>query len=188
MPLVAALEVLRELHGEQLVITSMGPTREWQKWPAEPLVFHYIPSTMGGVVPLALGVALARPEREVIALCGDGSLLMSLGCLVTVAAENAENLTIVLFDNGVYEVTGSQTTAAGAAGVDWPRLVAACGIANLQAIDELEDWREALETMFDRPGPRVVVLRVEPIRNDFSITSPGPMAPRVAELRKTLKR
>lgn len=186
MPLVAALDILRKVRGDRLVLTSMGPSREWQKWAAEPLVFHYVPSTMGGVVPLALGIALAQPMREVIALCGDGSLLMNLGCLVTVAAAKPANLAIILFDNGVYEVTGSQPTAASAVAVDWPALVASCGITSIQVVDELAAWQTHLQSNSAASGPRVIIARVEPVRSDFSITSPGPMPPRIAALRTAL--
>ena len=60
---------------------------------------------------IALGVALAQPERGVIALEGDGSILMSLGCLATIANMKPQNLTIVIWDNGVYQITGKQQAA-----------------------------------------------------------------------------
>lgn len=61
-------------------------------------------ASMGLACPIAMGVALAQPERGVIALEGDGSILMSLGCLSTVAAVAPRNLTIVIWDNGVYQI------------------------------------------------------------------------------------
>ena len=70
----------------------------------------YMLGSMGLAVPIALGVALAQPSRKVIALEGDGSLLMQLGTLGTVAACRPANLTIIVFDNGVYNITGGQRT------------------------------------------------------------------------------
>ena len=64
--------------------------------------------------PIALGVAIAQPQRHVIALEGDGSLLMQLGCLATVAERAPKNLTIVIWDNGIYQITGSQPTPGAA--------------------------------------------------------------------------
>lgn len=64
--------------------------------------------SMGAAIPLALGMALARPEKAVVALEGDGSLLMTLGTLVTVAAARPRNLTILLFENHHYESSGGQ--------------------------------------------------------------------------------
>ena len=66
---------------------------------------------MGLAVPIALGVALAQPQRKVIALEGDGSILMQLGSLATVAAREQKNLAIVIMDNGTYQITGGQLTA-----------------------------------------------------------------------------
>src|SRR5438105_4400027 len=73
----------------------------------------YMLGSMGLAVPIALGVALAQPARGVIALEGDGSILMSLGCLATVANVKPRNLTIIIMDNGLYQITGKQVTASG---------------------------------------------------------------------------
>src|SRR5437879_12761854 len=68
----------------------------------------YMLGSMGLACPIALGVALAQPERGVIALEGDGSLLMSLGCLATIATVKPRNLTVIVWDNGIYQITGKQ--------------------------------------------------------------------------------
>ena len=62
----------------------------------------YMLGSMGLACPIALGVALAQPERGVIALEGDGSILMALGCLTTIGMVKPRNLTIVIMDNGIY--------------------------------------------------------------------------------------
>src|SRR5262245_33603291 len=111
MPLLAALQVLHELRRDEIVVTTMGSAREWPKLGEHPLDFQYLPSAMGHAPMLGLGLALAQPSREVIAFNGDGGMLMSLGCLVTVAASGATNITVVVLDNGLYEVTGGQRTA-----------------------------------------------------------------------------
>jgi thiamine pyrophosphate-dependent acetolactate synthase large subunit-like protein len=74
----------------------------------------YMLGSMGLAIPIALGVAIAQPRRHVVALEGDGSLLMQLGCLATVAMRAPKNLTIVLWDNGIYQITGAQPTASAA--------------------------------------------------------------------------
>src|SRR5437016_10470788 len=73
----------------------------------------YMLGSMGLAVPIAFGVALAQPERGVIALEGDGSILMGLGCLATIANVKPRNLTIIIMDNGLYQITGKQPTASG---------------------------------------------------------------------------
>lgn len=70
---------------------------------------------MGLAAPIAFGVALAQPARKVFALEGDGSILMELGCLATIAAQGPKNLCIIIWDNGVYQITGGQGTPAAAA-------------------------------------------------------------------------
>src|SRR4030088_411437 len=66
----------------------------------------YMLGSMGLACPIALGVALAQPERGVIALEGDGSILMALGCLTTIGMVKPRNLTIIIMDNGIYQITG----------------------------------------------------------------------------------
>src|SRR6201995_5481724 len=70
----------------------------------------YMLGSMGLAVPIGLGVALAQPRRKVIALEGDGSILMQLGSLATVAARAPKNFAIVIMDNGTYQITGGQQT------------------------------------------------------------------------------
>ncbi len=89
----------------------------------------YMLGSMGMAVPIGLGVALAQPERQVIVLEGDGSLLMNLGSLATVGMLAPPNLTIVVWDNGCYQMTGSQVTPT-AATTDLAQVAVASGIKN----------------------------------------------------------
>ena len=114
MRLADCVRLIHEARDDQLVITSMGVAREWMRLEPHPGDFHFVPSSMGQATSLALGIALARSDRRVLVCVGDGAMLMNLGSLVSVTAAAPENLTILLFDNGVYEVTGGQATAASA--------------------------------------------------------------------------
>src|SRR5215213_1248565 len=116
--LVRALEVLRRARrDDEIVIPTMGSAREWMKLgEPHPLDFVLVPSAMGYGTSIGLGMALARPERRVITCMGDGSLLMNLGSLASIVAARVPNLVVIVFDNGVYEVTGQQPTAGAAAG------------------------------------------------------------------------
>jgi phosphonopyruvate decarboxylase len=116
----------------------------------------------------------------VIVLIGDGSLLMNLGTLVTIAAARATNLTVVVLDNGVYEVTGGQKTAAALAPVDFAALACAAGIPSVRSFRDLDTWRDAASSALSLPGPRCLVLAVEPVLSDFHLESPGPMGARMA--------
>ena len=102
------------LRVEEAVIGGIGNTN-FDLWGAgqRPQDFFMLGS-MGLAFPIALGVALAQPQRNVVGLEGDGSLLMQVGCLATIAAVAPPNLTLVLFDNGMYQITGGQKTATWA--------------------------------------------------------------------------
>ena len=79
----------------------------------------YMLGSMGLACPIALGVALAQPSRGVIALEGDGSILMALGCLTTIANVKPRNLTVIIWDNGIYQITGKQATATAGVPISW---------------------------------------------------------------------
>lgn len=187
MPLVPALKVLAALRRDEVVISTMGTCREWPQLSEHPLDLHYLPSAMGGGPPLGLGVALARPERGVIVLCGDGSLAMNLGSLITIAAAGASNLTVLLIDNGVYEVTGGQPTAAALVGVDYAGLAKAAGFPSTARFDRLNQWQAQAAAALQQPGPRLIVLRVEPVRADVVPPPLGPIRPRLERLSKALR-
>src|SRR5258708_13625717 len=103
-----------KLKSEEAVIGGIG-NANFDLWASgqRPQNFYMLGS-MGLAVPIALGVALAQPRRHVLALEGDGSLLMQLGCLATVAERAPKNLTIVVWDNGIYQITVSHPTPGAA--------------------------------------------------------------------------
>jgi thiamine pyrophosphate-dependent acetolactate synthase large subunit-like protein len=186
MSLAEALAVLREVRGNRVVISSMGTARDWPKFSHHPLDFHYVPSAMGGAVPLGLGIALARPDKEIVVLSGDGSLLMNLGSLATVAASGATNFTIVVIDNGVYEVTGGQPTPGAKAPVDFTMVAQGCGIGYVFEYSREREWRDNAAAALAAPGPRLIVLKTLPVRENYKVTPPSPVAQRVEALKKAL--
>lgn len=189
MPFVAALEVLLPLRDERIVVTTMGAAREWPKLSQHPLDLHYIPSAMGAAPALGLGLALAQPMREVLVLNGDGAMLMNIGSLVTIIASGAANLTLVVFDNGVYEVTGGQQTAAASAGpqagIDFAGMARAAGFTSVRAFDDLATWRTEAAATLQLPGPRFLVLGVERVV-DYQLESPGPLRERLKQFQAAL--
>jgi phosphonopyruvate decarboxylase len=117
----------------------------------------YMVGSMGCVVPLALGLALARPDLRVVALDGDGAALMRLGAFATVGAYGPSNLWHLLLDNGVHESTGGQATVSPH--VSFAQLAAACGYAASLETDDLSqiaDWLKPLSS----PGPRFARLLI----------------------------
>lgn len=188
MPAAPALKLLAEARGDgDVVVTTMGSVREWPKLSRHPLDFHYLPSTMGGGLPLGLGLALSQPHREVTVLSGDGSLLMSLGALVTIVDSRARNLTVVLIDNGVYEVTGGQKTAAAGAAVDFGSLARASGFSSVARFSDLEDLRNRVQTVLGAPGPRFLWMVVEPVPEDYVPGPLGPIGDRIERFQRALQ-
>ena len=173
MPLLPALEVLAKLRRDQIVVTTMGAAREWPKLSVHPLDFHYLPSAMGHAPMLALGLALAQPDREVICFNGDGCTLMGLGGLVTIAASGAKNLTLVVLENGIYEVTGGQATAGSIAAVDFAGLARAAGFASVASFAELPIWQAQAAAALASPGPRFIRLAVEPVGAAYLLPPPA---------------
>jgi sulfopyruvate decarboxylase subunit beta len=190
MPLVAALRVLVGLRQDRIVVTTMGSAREWPKLSRHPLDFHYVPSSMGQAPALGLGLALAKPGREVLVLNGDGAMLMNLGSLVTIVASGARNITLVVLDNGVYEVTGGQQTPSSIARrhakVDFAELARAAGFASVSSFPRLDDWQRHAEEALRTPGPRFIALAVEPLATDYQLEAPGPMSERIEQFRQAL--
>jgi thiamine pyrophosphate-dependent acetolactate synthase large subunit-like protein len=152
--------LVARLKCEEAVIGGIGNTN-FDLWSAghRPQNFYMLGS-MGLAIPIALGVALAQPGRHVVALEGDGSLLMQLGCLATVAALKPANLTMVIMDNGLYQITGGQKTpAAGTA--DYVALARASGIADCAwAVDE-EDFETLIDTALAGGGPTFIAARID---------------------------
>jgi sulfopyruvate decarboxylase subunit beta len=194
MTLIEALEVLHAVRRGEVVVTTMGNAREWQKLGKDALDLIYVPSSMGQGTSLALGIALARPDRKVVVCNGDGSMLMNLGSLVTISAQAPANLTVIVFDNGVYEVTGAQPTAAApvlrpnSAPVDFAALARASGFTRIYTFDAVEPWRDAVGEILSGTGPTFVQLRVEPMADAGLPAFPGPAPDRALALRAALKR
>ena len=144
----------------EAVVAGIGNTN-FDLWAAgrRPENFYMLGS-MGLALPIALGVALAQPHRRVIGLEGDGSLLMQLGCLTTIAMLKPKNLTMMVFDNGVYQITGGQPTPASA-GADLVAMARGAGLsASAWAADE-EDFNDLLDQALASAEPRLIGVRID---------------------------
>ncbi|MFL4985316.1 MAG: thiamine pyrophosphate-dependent enzyme [Xanthobacteraceae bacterium] len=120
----------------------------------------YMLGSMGLAVPIALGVAIAQPSRGVIALEGDGSILMSLGCLSSVAQLKPRNLTIIIIDNGIYQITGKQPTTTQST-ADIVEIARGCGIQNSLWIRDEAHFEELIDRSFDDGGPILLAAKID---------------------------
>jgi len=155
------LSPLASIRTEEVVVTCMGVTRPWGRLSDHALDFASADSAMGHTADLALGIALAQPSRKVICLNGDGSMLMSLGTLVTIAASGAPNLVLFVLENGVYEITGHQSVP-GAGRVDFPGLARAAGIPRVYSFNRDLGYAAALPEILRVDGPVFVGVGLEP--------------------------
>jgi phosphonopyruvate decarboxylase len=102
----------------------------------------YMVGSMGCASSFGLGIAIARPDRRVIVLDGDGAALMRLGAMATVGFRRPDNLVHVLLDNGIHESTGGQTTVS--ASIDFPAIASACGYPDVYVTATPEALADAL--------------------------------------------
>jgi thiamine pyrophosphate-dependent acetolactate synthase large subunit-like protein len=179
-----ALEVLARHRGDRVVVTTMTAVAIWPGLSDTPLDFAYLPSAMGQAPALGLGLALAQ-KRGVIVVNGDGSMLMNLGNLATLA-HNPADVFLVILDNGLYEVTGGQPTA-GAGHVDFAGLARAAGIARAYHFADRESWSAGAAEALTGPGPVVVALTVEGRLGQTTPRAPRPMAEQVRRLGEALR-
>jgi thiamine pyrophosphate-dependent acetolactate synthase large subunit-like protein len=121
----------------------------------------YMLGSMGLAVPIAHGVAIAQPQRKVFALEGDGSLLMQLGCLSTVAARAPKNLVIVVWDNGVYAITGGQETPAALARTDFVAIARGAGIAQSHWASDEAEFEALVDRALAGDGPWLIAARID---------------------------
>ncbi len=152
--------LVARLHRDEAVIAGIGNTN-FELWASgqRPQNFYMLGS-MGLAVPIALGVALAQPERQVFALEGDGSLLMQLGALGTVAATGLKNLAIIVFDNGAYQITGAQPTLT-AQGVDLVAIARGAGLAQSHWAADETHFEQLIGQALERQGPCFIGARTD---------------------------
>jgi phosphonopyruvate decarboxylase len=164
------LRAIAEQRGEAVVVPTMTTSPAWRQIAPDDLSVTCV-GFMGGASSLGLGIALAQPERRVIVLDGDGSLLMQLGTLATVAGASPRNFTHMLFKNGVYHTSGSQAIPGGA-GVDFAGMAQAAGYRTTYTFDDLEDFRIRLPAVLAEPGPVFVQLNTTEA-DQTPMTAPG---------------
>jgi thiamine pyrophosphate-dependent acetolactate synthase large subunit-like protein len=152
--------LVAKLKKEEAVIGGIGNTN-FDLWAAghRPQNFYMLGS-MGLALPIALGVALAQPNRRVFALEGDGSLLMQLGCLSTIATLKPKNLSMIVMDNGIYQITGAQPTPAAAA-TDLIAVAIGCGLTNSAWAADEDDFERLIEQSLTASEPMLIGVKID---------------------------
>lgn len=172
--------VLAELLPEgTLVVTSLGNASYlWACLRDRPENF-YVEDAMGLALPVALGLAVAQPQRKVVVVEGDGGLLMHLGALVTVGAVAPRSLTVLLIQNGVHAASGGQPLTSGT--LDLAHLARAAGVKHAENVGSADRLKHALLPALEGPGPWFLALATEPDVRE--IAPPTPLNPVVVKQR-----
>ena len=164
MKRIDCFKVMADLVGDALVVTGAGGnTVEW--YASRPSDANFRVRTMGLVSSIALGMALGLPKRQVVAIDGDGSLLMNLCSLPTIARMNPGNFTHVVFDNEGYEASGEIGTATRA-GTDLVAMASGAGIKNAMWANSVDDLREVFGRALKGQQASFIGLKVEMSRTE----------------------
>ena len=155
------LEPLALRRTDEAIVTTMSVVRPWADYSDSDLDFASADSAMGHAADLALGIAMAQPQRKVICLNGDGSMLMSLGTLATIIESGVDNLILFVIVNGAYEVTGNQPVPA-AGRIDFGAVARGVGFEHVFAFTDADAYERGLDDVLGRVGPVLVSVDVEP--------------------------
>jgi sulfopyruvate decarboxylase subunit beta len=150
------LSAIAAARGDAICIPTMTTAPAWRDLAPDDLSVACV-GFMGGASAMGLGLALARPDRRIIVFDGDGSLLMQLGSLATIAGAGTRNLTHLVFKNGVYHTSGSQEIPGGLQ-VDFVTMAKGAGYRAAYAVRELDEFKKRLPSMLTDPGPILVEL------------------------------
>lgn len=156
------LKVIASQRTDEIVITTMGTSVPWARISSHPLDYASVGSAMGHAADLALGIALAKTDRKVVVLNGDGSMLMCLGTLATITGleKIPTNYVLFLCDNGSYEVTGNQPVPRNP-DLSWTTIAEGVGLQEVYEFDNIEVLQNNLPKIWNEKGPIFVSLKIE---------------------------
>jgi thiamine pyrophosphate-dependent acetolactate synthase large subunit-like protein len=146
--------------GDLLVVSGLGSaTYDVAAAGDHPLNF-YLWGAMGGTAMIGLGLALARPDRRVAVLTGDGDMLMGIGSLATIGVKQPKNLAIVVLDNAHYGETGMQPSHTKS-GIDLPATALACRFKHASAVSRIEQAAAVRTLLHEAEGPIFISARIK---------------------------
>jgi len=179
-----AIEALAAARSDAISVATMQSSSPWHEAGQAEKDHLDAARCMGSASSLGLGLALANPGRKVMVLDGDGSLLMQLGSLVTVAHASPKNFYHFIFGNGVHESTGNQPLP-GWGKFDFCSLALAAGYPDAVRIETKEQLKKELPRIFNIAGPVLISLAID--IEEWRPQFPGvPMSSQIQALRKTL--
>lgn len=183
---VDALRVVEEQRGNSVVVTTMMGSRMWRRISRNPGRDLHVGGAMGKASSVAFGLAIARPELKVIIVDGDGSILMNLGSLVSIANKAPANLYHLVLENGVYAMTGGQPIP-GAGRFNIAGIAREAGYRATYTFSELKEFAAQASKVLNERGPILVSLKVEAEIDNTPIHLRTPQARRTADIMKDLR-
>jgi len=157
-----AVPALIGRHQDFLIITGLaGTSRDIAALTSDGAHTYTMAGAMGGACMIGLGLALARRDKQVLVVTGDGELLMNIGSLATIAVMNPPNLSVVCVDNGHYGETGYQQSHTSL-GVDLEKIAAGSGIKRTLSIEQEADLGAGARFIREGNGASFLLLRVKP--------------------------
>ncbi|WP_370327108.1 thiamine pyrophosphate-dependent enzyme [Euzebya sp.] len=126
----------------------------------------YLWGGMGLAPSIGLGVALGRPDRRVVAMEGDGGVLMNLGALASIGSLAPPNLITIVWDNRSFELTGGQPTATTDGATDLAAVATGCGIPAVRTVADLDAFTTTIDEALTSPGPWCLVVDTLPTPAD----------------------
>jgi phosphonopyruvate decarboxylase len=182
----AVIAVAKQMSDDAVVVSTTGKiSRELYEYRDRAGVLGrdlYCVGSMGHASQIALGLALARPERRVWCLDGDGAVLMHMGALAIIGQRRPSNFFHVVLNNGVHDSVGGQPTAGLT--TDLAAVARACGYSRAESVDSLDGLETALGELRTVPGPLLLEVRVAPgARADLGRPKTSPRENRDAFMR-----
>ena len=166
MTLEEAIQALRPHWGDALIVHANGHISRRSFNVEDRRGNFYMIGSMGLASSIGLGVAVSRPERQVIVLDGDGNLLMNLGVLASISAAAPRNLLHIVLDNGVYGSTGNQPSLSRT--VDLAELARAAGYARVARAETAADLARETAAMLKAEGPSLLLAKITPEPGPFT--------------------
>jgi sulfopyruvate decarboxylase subunit beta len=154
-----ALKLLCNVRVDEVAVLSESTRQDWPPISTMPELDIPITGSMSKASSFGLGLALARPDVTVWVLDTDGALLMNLGSLVTIAAQQPRNLVHFVYDNSAYDTTGGQPTP-GAGIVDFTQMALGAGYPRAVAYTRFEDFERELDSILKGELPILVDLKI----------------------------
>ena len=161
-----AIEAIYPALEDKLVVTIMGACAQELYDCGHRENFFYLQHAMGLASSIGLGLALNLPDEQIVVLDGDGSVLMNLGSLATLARYRPPNLTHIIFDNGSLLSTGGFVTHTTSGVTDLAEIAHGAGVPNVASVAAPYDFMEAVGAAFEREELSVVVCRVDAVGPD----------------------